>query len=302
MPPRKKGRTTKAKEKMVSLSEEDQKKRDQCDLLIKDFDKQCEMAIKDLWREKETVVNSIKTMYKLELMKLPQEVKVMNWNEYFNQFVPEKASLNPVGELVSEVLEDSICVAVDSKVDQLKSALTTTKKRGRKKADPENDAPPTVTRTSSRNRGRVVAPSLSEATNLETPANTRSTRAKTRATNLETPANSRAPPNLGKTPLITPKFDTANLSRTVSRTAKAGEVLVSLSGSPVVLDGRNKRGKKNTADMAAIIPLGGGATLNVPLGSDVCADHLDEEQTNRLEELKKSLEVMLKARKESEDN
>ena len=54
--------------------------------------------------------------------------------------------------------------------------------------------------------------------------------------------------------------------------------------------------------MAAIIPLGGGAMLNVPLGSDVCADHLDEEQTNRLEELKKSLEVMLKARKESEDN
>ena len=59
---------------------------------------------------------------------------------------------------------------------------------------------------------------------------------------------------------------------------------------------------KNTADMAAIINLGGGATLNVPHGTDICADHLDEEQTNRLEELKKSLEVMLKARKESEDN
>ena len=240
MPPRKKGRTIKAKE-IVSLSEEDQKKRDQCDLLIKDFDKQCEMALKDLWREKETVVNSIKTMYKLELMKLPQEVKVMDWNEYFNQFVPEKSSQNPVGELISEVFEDSICVDVDSKVDQLKSALKTTKKRGRKKVKSENDAQQPVTRTSSRNRGGVVAPSVSEALNLETPANTRSKRAKTKATNMETPVNSRAPPNLGKTPLITPKFDTtANLSRTVSRTAKAGEVLVSLSGSPVVFDGRNK--------------------------------------------------------------
>ena len=49
--------------------------------------------------------------------------------------------------------------------------------------------------------------------------------------------------------------------------------------------------------MAAIIPLGGGATLNVPLGSDVCADHLDEEQTNRLEELKKSLELFSKKTK-----
>ena len=33
--------------------------------------------------------------------------------------------------------------------------------------------------------------------------------------------------------------------------------------------------------MAAIIDLGGGATLNVPHGTDICADHLDKEQTNK---------------------
>ena len=39
---------------------------------------------------------------------------------------------------------------------------------------------------------------------------------------------------MGKTPLITPKFDTSKGSRIVSRVARADEVLVSLSGSPVV--------------------------------------------------------------------
>ena len=45
------------------------------------------------------------------------------------------------------------------------------------------------------------------------------------------------------TPMITPKFDTSrSLNRTISRTAKAGEVLVSLSGSPVapVVSGRSQ--------------------------------------------------------------
>jgi len=51
MPPKKKGRTTKAKPKLVSLSTEDQQLRDQCDLLLKDFDQQCENTVKEAWRE-----------------------------------------------------------------------------------------------------------------------------------------------------------------------------------------------------------------------------------------------------------
>ena len=51
-----------------------------------------------------------------------------------------------------------------------------------------------------------------------------------------TPAQSRRPPpNLGMTPFITPKFNTRTpMSRTVSRVARPDEMLVSLSGSPVV--------------------------------------------------------------------
>ena len=68
---------------------------------------------------------------------------------------------------------------------------------------------------------------------METPTSTRKTRSNKKS-ELKTPANTRAPPNMGKTPLITPKFDTNSLSRTVARVARKNEVLVSLSGSPVV--------------------------------------------------------------------
>ena len=53
---------------------------------------------------------------------------------------------------------------------------------------------------------------------------------------LETPANSRDPGLAAAglmTPMITPKCDTSNLSRTVTRLAKKDEVCFSLTGSPV---------------------------------------------------------------------
>eukprot|EP00092_Neocalanus_flemingeri_P003718 GFUD01003995.1.p2 GENE.GFUD01003995.1~~GFUD01003995.1.p2 ORF type:complete len:111 (+),score=21.98 GFUD01003995.1:842-1174(+) len=40
---------------------------------------------------------------------------------------------------------------------------------------------------------------------------------------MATPANNRPPPNMGKTPMITPKFDTSSIARTVSRVARSNE-------------------------------------------------------------------------------
>merc|ERR1712025_638728 len=84
-------------------------------------------------------------------------------------------------------------------------------------------------------------------------------------TELTTPANTRAPPNMGRTPMITPKFDTTQaLSRTVSRVARKDEVLVSLSGSPVV--GVTARAAKAESEQAVLVPIGKGETLCVPMG------------------------------------
>merc|ERR1712142_657079 len=116
---------------------------------------------------------------------------------------------------------------------------------------------------------------------------------------LRTPTYSRRPPNVGKTPLITPKFDTSKGSRTVSRVARADEVLVSLSGSPVVAAAANKVPKSQENN--ALIPLGNGETLNIPLGVDLepSMEYLDEQQREKLGELQKSLASMLKIKNQA---
>merc|ERR1711889_3694 len=111
---------------------------------------------------------------------------------------------------------------------------STGKKRGRKKSNSENQ-PRSATRSSSRTKASIK-------------------------NELATPANKRAPPNMGKTPVITPKFDTQSLTRTVARVAKKNEVLVSLSGSPVV--GVSSRAAKAEAEQAILVTIGNGTTLS----------------------------------------
>jgi len=294
MPPKKKSRTTRAKPKIVTLTPEEQEARDQVDLFLKDFDKNVEMTIKEAWRDVETISASINTLYKLELLKLPQEVKNMKWDDYYKQSLDKGKNPLALSEAVSTILEDSICANVDTQVSQLKSAIkTTTKKKGggRKRAASNNKDVSSATRSSSNNRT-----ASGNSVSTETPAT--SSRRKRGATAMTTPANTRAPPNMGRTPMITPKFDTTNLSRTVSRVARANEVLVSLSGSPVTVSSRAAA----KSDEAVLVSLGKGEALNVPLGEDTDPnlEHLDQEQINKLEEIQRSLANMLKARREAE--
>jgi len=298
MPPKKKGRTTRAKPKMVTLTADEQQAREQCDLLLKDFDKQCETTIKEAWRDVDTVAASINTLYKLELLKMPQDVKNMKWDDYYQQSLEQGQNPLALSDAISNLMDDSICATVDTQVSQLKSAIkTTAKKRGRKNAS-ENQ-PATATRASSRKK---VVSENQPATATRSSSRSRTTRGLTDSTNLETPANTRRAPNMGKTPMITPKFDTTSLTRTVSRVARNDEVLVSLSGSPVTFNQRSKVSKAHE-HQAALIPLGGGETLNVPLGGEQSADmaqHLDEEQLDKLDELQRSLANMLKMRRQAE--
>jgi len=267
MPPKKKGRTT----KKVVLTPEDQETRDQVDLFLKEYDMNREQTVKDAWRDVETISASINTMYKLELMKLSQEVKNMKWDDFFQQALDNGKNPLALSEAISACLDDSICATVDTQVSKIKSAIkSTTKKRGRKKSNTENNPQRRSTRKSAKNE-------------------------------VTTPANTRAPPYKGRTPMITPKFDTTqSMSRTVSRVARKDEVLVSLSGSPVVAV--TARATKASDEQSVLVPLGKGETLCVPMGQEVDAvvDHLDQEQIERLEELQQSLAHMLKSRREDE--
>merc|ERR1712126_760196 len=139
MPPKKKGRTTRAKPKIVSLTPEEQERRIQVDLFLEDFDKHVEMTIKEAWRDVETTSASINTLYKLELLKLPQEVKDMKWDDFYNQSLDKGQNPLALSEAISSCIDDSLCATVDTQVSQLKSAMKTSgKKRGKKRINSED--------------------------------------------------------------------------------------------------------------------------------------------------------------------
>lgn len=264
MPPKTRKSTRKAPGKVAKvvpadLTAEEQQARDQCDLLLKDFDKHVESSKAEAAREAKTAGDSISTLYKLELMKISSETKAMSWDDYVKQH-----GLG-LSEAVADVLDASI-LQVDVQIDNAKSAVK--KGRGRKMPTSAKKAAATSRKPSD---------------------------------DLQTPVQSRRPPASSKTPMITPKFDVtaAKLNRTVSRTAKAGEVLVSLSGSPVapLVTARSKAGQE-IAGSNAQIPLGDGSTLNMPLADAELEENalldLDDEQTARLEQLHANLGNMLK--------
>jgi len=276
------------------------------DLCLKDYDMTREQTVKDAWRDVDTISASINTMYNIELMKLPQDVQNMKWDDFFQQALDKGQNPLALSEAISSCLEDSLCANVDTQVSQIKSVIKSTvkSKRGRKLANAENNPPTSATRSSSRTKNsrsssRNSSKTLSDSSNVETPANTR--KGRSAKNEVTTPANTRAPPNKGRTPMITSKFDTSQaLSRTVSRVARKDEVLVSLSGSPVV--GVTAKATKAEQEQAVLVPLGKGETLCVPMGQDMdtVVDHLDQAQLDKLEELQQSLANMLKSRREEE--
>ena len=236
MPPKSKRRNTKQKK----LSPDDQLKRDQCDLFLQDFDESCDSIIREASRDMDGLVNQILTFYKLEMMKIPTDVRNSSWSEFYQKSIVQEENVLNVSNAVSSCLDDSVYTKVDQQVSQLKSAMKTARKRGGRKENQPGSAVRassrkrnpsadkdygTLTRTSSRSRTR----GLTDASNLQTPANRRG-----QMLVPETPANVVNPLSMGMTPMITPKFDPNKISGTVGRTARTKEVLLSLNGSPVV--------------------------------------------------------------------
>ena len=91
------------------------------------------MTIKEAWRDVDTISASINTMYKLELLKLPQEVKNMKWDDYYRQSLDKGQNPLALSEAISSCMDNSLCTSVDTQVSNLKAAMkSTAKKRGRK--------------------------------------------------------------------------------------------------------------------------------------------------------------------------
>ena len=138
-------------------------------------------------------------------MKLPEDVKNAPWDSFLHN-MGEESPLN-------------VSLEVESQVQQLKSAMKSSRK-GRKAAAPPSQA----VRSSARKRN-ISADSV-----LETPLQPR----RTNRNVMETPANTAQTPFVGRTPMITPKVDPSQLTNTARRVAREHEVFFSVNGSPVM--------------------------------------------------------------------
>jgi len=318
MPPKRRGTRAKAPAK---LSPEDQQKRDQCDLLLKDFDQNRQTVINESKRDMETVISSMMTMYKLELMKVPTDVKNSNWMEYYKKSISQGVDPLNVSNAINNCMDDSICTKVDDQVNQLKSAMKTAKKRGR---IAKENVPSSAVRASSRKRNQsadatIVSGTLGrsssrsrtrgliDATNLETPANGRS-----RKDQLQTPANKVGAMGMSSgmaTPMVTPKFDVNSMVRTVTRKARdPSEILMSLSGSPVAPFATNRsKAAKDYASSHVQVPLTKGQTLNLPLQEDfvLTQNEVDDQDLDKLKsfvaKMQSSIAMMEAAKDQQSD-
>ena len=254
------------------LTEEEKVCRMECDQLLETFDVQTQKRLADSRKEAKAAGDAIASWYKLELMKMPKDVKSMNWEEWVAREGEEGEGGDRRGTIAN----------VDIQVDALRSNIKSagsSKGRGRGKKRSVSETPDTVRRSG---RARNQSGPGGERVVCSTPAN-----------------RPRAHPLM--TPVITPKVDIR------TRTAKVEEVLYSLSGSPVapVVGPRSKAAKIQQSKSLTVV--GGGHTLNLPLGEDgkileegAGAD-LDEAQAARLEELQSSISNMLKIHREGRE-
>jgi len=272
-----------------AFSPEELKRREGIDLMLNDFDKQVEGRIAEMEADTESVIRSINNLYKVDLIKLPSTTKNMKWDDYVSECMENGSYPMALSNAMEKVVED-ITSVVDPKVSLLKSTMKTTTKKGRTKKSDINNITGAGARKSTR-----ASRSSTNMVDMATPAT--SNRSKS---NSKTPAGpGMLPPDIGRTPFITPRFNTATpFSRTVSRVARPNETLVSLTGSPVVPLQLRSKAAKAEASNNALIPLGNGQTLNVPMGQegDLEGFELDDDARVKLEAIHASLGNMLKIR------
>jgi len=315
-------RNTAAAKKPQDVSPEEQKRREAVDLYLKDFDKQIESRIAEMEREAEAIIRSIQTLYKVELIKLPQSTRNMKWDDYVAQCQQDGSNPTVLSEAMTQVMED-VRSEIDPQIIEAKTVIASTaKKRGRQPKLPKENMG-SVRQSARKAPSASASRVLEDSSNIETPS-TRGTRgrnktveetpataaksSRSRSKCEETPARGMMPIGMGRTPMITPKFNMATpLCRTVSRVARANEVLVSMSGSPVQPLALKTKAAKAEAANNALIPLGKGQTLNLPIGSEsgggIALDgfegELDDEAMDKLAAIHASLGNMLKLRAQS---
>merc|ERR1719319_611726 len=87
----------------------------------------------------ESVIKSIHTLYKVELIKLPSSTKNMKWDDYVSECREDGSYPITLSNAMDKVVEDVTSV-VDPKLSRMKSTMKTATKRGKAKKSEMFDA------------------------------------------------------------------------------------------------------------------------------------------------------------------
>ncbi|ROT83417.1 borealin isoform X1 [Penaeus vannamei] len=206
---------------------EAEQRKEKLKLLLEDFDLEVEKRTALMEEEIKNIQESIRQIYKIDLLRYPEKTKKMLWVDHIKQQNNHE---------VKSSARDSLVNVISSADSILQSAAKKRAVRPRKAVATVEDngflAP--VTRSTRASRQKPVFGN-SQVDNMIPPPST-GRRQRTKKVDIAaTPANQNIPPSFKSSMLVTPKFDprTPLPPGTIKRKPKIGEIAISLTGSPL---------------------------------------------------------------------
>lgn len=200
-------------------------------LLLDDFDAEAEKRVAQMEEEIKTIQQSIKQIYKMELMRIPSATRSMLWCDFIKQENAAETSSKKTRQSIDQLLgnADELLMAAKKKGGRpRKNAAKAPQETPLKEEIP----PQTATRTGRSSRAGGVLTIKDD--NVYCPPSTIKGKKPTKKDVPATPINKGIPANNSQV-MITPKFDTRKPlpPHTVKRMPKLGEIAISLTGSPL---------------------------------------------------------------------
>ncbi|XP_076240755.1 borealin-related [Calliopsis andreniformis] len=275
---------------------QEQQSLEECDLLIRDFERQAQLRISKMEAESKMAIKSLETFIDVTLSRLPEEIRQMTLGEILSyEADDQKENCNEVSSSVDDCSLASVPKTVKGKKTTKRNTAvsddgyvtegvaTTRASRALKVAEPATRR----TRSSSRNN-RIK---LSEI-NQTTVKKVKKERGKVSmdTDKYKTPAASKLMNN--EYGLVTPKIK-PNTPLNVLRRPRQGEMVLSMQGSPLLVsaviqeDTANINVPLRNGNVISLLPKDGLRISNIP--------SLDPETMRQLETLKSHIEKVISA-------
>lgn len=251
---------------------------------LQDFDGEVKAIVERLKVKKNDLLRKSQNAYDMALIKLPKQIRQMNWLEYYRSEKAKEQEVNPETRDVAAKVDTVLAVVHDIPPTVKKTA---SKKKAPVKSNSEDEEyNTTVTVKKGRTAKKPPRTTTKKAAGLSVSKQSTATRRSNRKP-LVTPARSNMLDSsllVGATPLITPKFDPRLPKTPAVRIPRHKERVYSISvnGSPVA---------PTTEDVVISVPIGNGECIQLLASQmdSVDLSSLDENALRSIQQLQNQL-------------